>query len=132
MVLALAAVAVAQLLQRRRPDPPSAPSYRAPRQLDRDDFITPDRRVLVVVFGSETCETCPQVWSDVEPLGDDHLAVQYVTVQRDHTLHQRYRIDGVPTTVVADEQGVVVQTFFGPVPVNDLAAAIEAAAGSNS
>ena len=41
VLLTLLAVGVAWALQRRRPEAPSAPSYRAPRQIDRDDFDVP-------------------------------------------------------------------------------------------
>lgn len=120
VVLAFGAVAVAYLLQRRRPDPPSAPSYRAPSQLDRDDFDHPDRAYLAVVFASTTCSTCPEVWATIEALDTPFLAVQRVDVQDHGALHQRYRIDGVPTTVFADRSGVVLRTFFGPFDEDDL------------
>jgi hypothetical protein len=125
VVLAGIAVAVALVLQRRRPDPPSAPSYRAPSQLDRDDFAQPDAPFLAVVFASATCNTCPEVWAMVEPFGGDRLAVQRIDVQDRSELHRRYRIDGVPTTVLADADGVVSATFFGPIPPEDLAAAVD-------
>lgn len=124
IVLTGLAVAVALLLQRRRPDPPSAPSYRAPRQLDRDDFTAPEVPTLVVVFASDTCETCPGVWAVVAPFASETVAVQQVTVQTDPDLHKRYRIDGVPTTLVAAADGVVVKAFFGPLSADDLADAV--------
>lgn len=127
VVLAAVAMVVAYLLQRRRPDPPSAPSYRAPRQLDRADFDKPEHPVLVAVFASTTCTTCPTVWADVEHSSSSTVATQYVTVQDDPTLHKRYKVDGVPTTVVADHEGVVVHAFFGPVDQDELVAAVEAA-----
>ncbi|MEM7275936.1 MAG: hypothetical protein AAF547_22865 [Actinomycetota bacterium] len=114
VVLAAAAVAVAIALQRRRPDPPSAPSYRAPSQLDRDDFGAGARPFLAVVFASTTCNTCPEVWDLVESRASDALGVDRVDIQDRGALHQRYRIDGVPTTVLADVEGVVHRTFFGP------------------
>lgn len=125
VVLALAAIGVALLLQRRRPDPPSAPSYRAPVQLDRNDFDRPDVPHLLVVFASITCNTCPEVWAQVEPFTADDLVVQRVDVEGGGDLHRRYRIDGVPTTVVADAQGVVTATFFGPVLDEDLYEAVD-------
>lgn len=125
VVLALAAVGLALLLQRRRPDPPSAPSYRAPVQLDRDDFERPDLPFLLVVFASITCNTCPEVWAVVEPLAAADLAVQRVDVEGGGDLHRRYRIDGVPTTVVADAEGVVTATFFGPLVEEDLYEAVD-------
>lgn len=127
VVLMALAVVVALILQRRRPDPPSAPSYRAPRQLDRDDFIAPTAPSLVVVFASENCDTCPGVWELVASHASETVAVQQVTVQADPDLHRRYRIDGVPTTVVAAADGVVVKAFFGAVAAEDLVDALERA-----
>jgi hypothetical protein len=114
IVLGAAAVAIALVLQRRRPDPPTAPSYRAPTQLDRDDFAEPDKPFLAVVFASTTCNTCPDVWVTIEALATSFLAVDRVDVQDRGELHQRYRIDGVPTTVFANASGVVMNAFFGP------------------
>lgn len=124
VILAAVAVGVALLLQRRRPDPPSAPSYRAPTQLDRDDFAGRDVPFLAVVFASTTCNTCPEVWAAVEPLASDDLAVQRIDVQDDASLHKRYKIDGVPTTILANVQGVVAKAFFGPIPEDELQRAV--------
>jgi thiol-disulfide isomerase/thioredoxin len=132
IVLAVVAVIVAAVLHRRRPDPPSAPSYRAPHQLDRADFADADTPVLVVVFASTTCSTCPAVWSEVEALARPGVAVQRIDVQDAADLHQRYRIDGVPTTVVVGRDGAVVTTFFGPLADGDLPAAVEAAQSADS
>ena len=120
VLLAAVAVAVAFLLQRRRPDPPSAPSYRAPTQLDRQDFADPGRPFLAVVFASTTCNTCPEVWAMIEPLGSELLAVDRVDVQDRGSLHKRYRIDGVPTTILAGADGVVSNAFFGPMALAEL------------
>ncbi|MGI9598033.1 MAG: hypothetical protein ACR2QK_17855 [Acidimicrobiales bacterium] len=120
VVLAVAAVGVAYLLQRRRPDPPSAPSYRAPTQLDRDDFERPATPFLAVVLASTTCGTCPEVWATIEGLETDFLATQRVDVQDRAELHKRYRIDGVPTTIFADRAGVVMKAFFGPFDRDEL------------
>jgi thiol-disulfide isomerase/thioredoxin len=126
VVLVAIAVAIALLLQRRRPDPPSAPSYRAPSQLDRADFVGPERPVLAVVFASTTCQTCPEVWAMIEPLGSELLAVERVDVQDRGELHKRYRIDGVPTTLLADPDGVVTKAFFGPMTIDELDEALAA------
>lgn len=118
--LAVVAVGVAYLLQRRRPDPPTAPSYRAPAQLDRQDFANPDRSYLAVVFASTTCNTCPEVWAMLEGLDTPFLSVQRLDVQDNGELHKRYRIDGVPTTLFADGDGVVIKAFFGPIHPDEL------------
>jgi hypothetical protein len=120
LALTAVAVVVAVVAQRRRPDPPSAPSFRAPAQLDRDDFADPDTRYLAVVFASKTCNTCPEVWDQVAPLAAPDLAVQRIDVEDDPDLHRRYRIDGVPTTVMATADGVVMATYFGPLDLDDV------------
>ncbi len=131
VVLTVVAVAIALVLQRRRPNPPSVPSYRAPEQLDRDDFANREASTLVVMFGSTTCDTCPKVWAAIDEVSarvDDAsreaVGFQRIDVQDDAELHRRYRIDGVPTTLIADADGVVRQAFFGPITAQDLAVAI--------
>ena len=130
--LTLIAVAAAIVLQRRRPDPPSAPSYKAPVQLDRSDFAGPVERLLVVLFASTTCETCPTAWDSIQaaivgPLASQ-VVVQRVDVQDDpQGLHARYKIDGVPSTIIAASDGVVAQAFFGPVTKVDVEVAVELA-----
>ena len=133
LALTLGAVAIAVVMQRRRPDPPSAPSYRAPAQLDRDDFVSPDVPLLVAVFASTTCETCPRAWEVVRSVAErfgDNMAVQRIDVQSDPDLHKRYRIDGVPTTILAGPDGVVGEAFFGPMTDEQLLEALPDPGGS--
>lgn len=120
LVIALAAVAIASILARRRPDAPATPAYTVPAQVDRDDFDRPEADWLVAVFSSETCETCAATFEKAEPLSSDMVVVQDVEVHRDESLHQRYRIDAVPTVVIADQEGVVRASFLGPVTATDL------------
>ncbi|MGI9609824.1 MAG: TlpA family protein disulfide reductase, partial [Acidimicrobiia bacterium] len=120
------AVAVAVILQRRRPEPPSSPSYRTIAEIDRSEFAHPGAPVLLVMFGSTTCHTCPTVWDTIESLD---VPSERVDVQTDPKRHQRYRIDGVPTTIVAGADGVVSRTFFGPVSRQDLESAVSGIPG---
>lgn len=129
VVLVVAAVGLAFLLQRRRPEPPSAPSYRAPVQLDRSDFVGPADLPLVVVFASTTCHSCPGVWEVVEQLATDGVVIERVDVQDDPKRHERYKIDGVPTTLVTSPDGSVKASFFGPLAPEALRDAIESVAG---
>jgi len=129
VVLALIAIGVAFLLQRRRPEPPSAPSYRAPSQLDRSEFAGPTDLPLIVVFASTTCNSCPVVWEEVERSKTDAFAIERVNVQDDPRRHDRYKIDGVPTTLVVGADGVVNAAFFGPLGEGVLAGAIDAITG---
>jgi protein-disulfide isomerase-like protein with CxxC motif len=52
--------------------------------------------------------------------------VQQLEVSAEKRLHERYRIDGVPTLVIADDDGVVQQAFLGPVTSTELWSAVAA------
>lgn len=129
IALTLAAIGVALLLQRRRPEPPSAPSYRAPSQLDRADFAGPLDLPLIVVFASTACNSCPAVWDAVEQSKADTFVIERVNVEEDPKRHERYKIDGVPTTLVAGADGAVKASFFGPLADGALQDAIDSVAG---
>jgi hypothetical protein len=123
LVLAVVAVAVvaALLAQRRRPDAPANPiDHVAPAQLDRADFVAPASPWLVAVFTSSTCDSCASVWERVVPLASSAVATMEVEVGSRGDLHRRYHITAVPTTVVADADGVVVRSFIGPVSATHL------------
>lgn len=127
LVLVAVAVVVAVVVQRRKPAPPAGPTWNVPVQLDRADFARPDAPWLVVVFTSATCQSCAGVWERAVPLDagpEGPVAVQQVEVTAEPELHRRYGIDAVPLTLVADEQGVVVKHFIGPLTATDLWAAV--------
>lgn len=130
VVLTVLAVGVALVLQRRRPDPPSAPSYRAPTQVDRADFDGSVDHTIIAVFTSATCSSCAVALESARNVaaGEHGVAVgltaQDIEVNRDAKLHSRYRIDGVPTTLIIDREGVVQKTFFGPTDPADLEAVL--------
>jgi hypothetical protein len=125
VVVAAVAALLAALIQRRTPPAAPAPTgYHVPPQLHRGDFVRPDAPWVVVVFTSATCRTCRGVWDKVRHLESDAVAVQEVEVGADRDLHDRYRIDGVPTTVIADAEGVVRGSFLGPATATDLWAAV--------
>ncbi len=133
VALAAAALVVAWLVQRRQQsDAPVRTGYRVPAQLDRADFDRPDAPWIVVVFTSATCSTCAGVWEKAVHLGSDEVAVQEAEYGARRDLHDRYRIDAVPTVLVADAEGVVVRSFVGPVTATDLWAAVaQARAGED-
>jgi hypothetical protein len=123
--LVVVAAVVALVAQRRRPAPPTNPSaYEAPAQLDRRDFASPDAPWLVVVFTSESCDTCAEVLARAQPLRSDAVAVVEAEASRDIEVHRRYGIDAVPITVIADHEGVVQQAFIGAVTSTHLWAAV--------
>lgn len=119
-----AAIVVSFILRKRRPDAPTQGSFRMPTQLDRGDFVSPERPWLVAVFTSSTCNTCADVATKAAVLASHDVAVQRIDYIEDPDLHRRYNIDAVPTLVIADNQGVVRNGFLGPVKAQDLWAAV--------
>jgi hypothetical protein len=124
LVLVAIAVLVAVVMQRRRPDAPTQPTWTVPAQLDRNDFARPAAPWLVAVFTSATCNTCGGVFDKARVLESDVVAVDDVEIGARPDEHRRYGIDAVPTLVVADVDGVVRASFVGPVTATDLWAAV--------
>ena len=124
VVVLVVAVAISALVRRRAPAVPAPTGYHVPAQLHRADFSRPDAEWLVVVFSSATCSTCRGIWDKAQHLESDAVAVQEVEVAAEPALHDRYGIDGVPTTVVADADGVVRASFLGPATATDLWASL--------
>src|SRR5260221_11661731 len=118
------AAAVAWVMQRRRPAPPTQGRWPVPTQLDRADFDRPDAPWLVAVFSSSTCESCEKAVTQAKVLESAAVAVQEVESAARRDLHQRYLIEAVPVTVVADAEGVVRASFVGPPSAADLWASV--------
>jgi hypothetical protein len=124
-IVAVVVVAVVVALRRRGTSPvPTQPRGSAPSQLNRTDFTAPQTAWLVVVFTSATCATCGDVARKAGVLESREVAVQEVEFGRDRRLHDGYRIDAVPTVVIADAMGVVRYAHLGPVSATDLWAAM--------
>ena len=122
--LVLVALVVAYVLEKRKPAPPTQPTWAVPSQIDRADFDRPSAPWLVAVFTSATCGTCAGVLAKARPLENDDVVVQEVeAVERKH-LHARYSIDAVPTLVVADAEGVVRGSLVGPASAEEIWAAV--------
>jgi hypothetical protein len=125
LVIVVVAAGVALFLRRRRrDDAPTQARHLAPTQLDRRDFPGSDRDWLLVVFTSATCHTCHDVARKAAVLDGPSVAVAEIEYSTNRELHQRYRIEAVPTTVLADREGVVQRAFSGPVTATDLWAAV--------
>jgi hypothetical protein len=125
VVLAGIALLVAAAVQwRQRPDAPVRTGYAVPAQVDRADFARPHAPWLVAVFTSATCTTCAGVWERAQPLASEAVSVAELELTAARELHDRYGIEAVPTTVVADADGVVRASFLGPVTATDLWAAV--------
>ena len=120
VVLVALAVAVAVVLERRRPDAPTQARWAVPSQLDRDDFTRPETPWLVAVFTSATCDSCAKVVAKAGPLESSEVAVEEVEYAVRPDLHRRYGIDAVPCIVMADADGVVRASHVGPATATDL------------
>ena len=122
--LFLAAVAVAAVLARRRPNPPTQDHVSVPRQLDRDDFARPEAPWLVVVFTSETCASCVRATERARLLESPDVAYEEISWQEGKQMHERYRVQDVPLILLADREGVVQRSFVGAPSFADLTGAV--------
>ncbi len=124
-LLILAVVGGVALLMRRRPaEPPPRDAYPVPRQLDRHDFPRPDAPWLVALFSSTTCDSCHGLADKLTPLESADVSVCDVDFEEQGALHQRYELAAIPTTVIADRDGVVRRAFVGAFTATDLWAAV--------
>jgi hypothetical protein len=129
--LVAVAGAVAWWLDRRggrRSHGPVRTNVPVPHQVDRADFPRPDAPWLVVVFTSATCANCQKAAAAVAAVAGPTVATAAVPFEELPAVHERYGIDAVPVTVVADRRGVVRASFLGAVGVAELTAAVAAAA----
>jgi hypothetical protein len=125
LAIVVVAAAVAYVVQRRRvPDAPTQRRFNVPEQLDRNDFPRPEAPWLVAVFTSDVCDKCAEVATKAEVLASDEVAVANIEFTAERDLHDRYRIDAVPTLVVVDAEGVTRRSFLGPMSATDLWAAL--------
>ncbi len=122
---------LANLWQRKRQvDAPTQGATEVPSQIDRSDFLRPDAPWVVLAFTSATCQTCSDIERKVRVLETNSVAIQILEYMAQRELHERYKIDAVPTVLMADANGVVQANFLGPVSATDLWAALARARDS--
>ena len=110
--------------RKRRVDAPTQGAGEVPSQVDRADFVRPEAPWLVLAFTSATCQTCSDIERKVRVLETNNVAIQILEYTAERALHARYKIDAVPTVLMADSNGVVQANFLGPVSATDLWAAL--------
>jgi hypothetical protein len=125
IVIAVAMVAVAAgiawwLERGRKTAPPTQGRAVVPQQLDRRDFPRPDAPWLVVLFTSSNCDSCAGLLDKARPLESAEVSVVEVEYSAHRDLHERYRIDAAPITVLADGEGVTRGSFVGAFSATDL------------
>ncbi len=123
LILVIAAT-LGVVVRKRKPDAPSQTSNLIPQQLNRKDFVSPEKPWLLVVFTSSTCDACQDVATKAKVLTSQDVAVQIIDYLEMRNLHKQYAIDSVPTTVIADNLGVVQYGVLGPITATDLWAAM--------
>lgn len=120
LIVAVAGAVALVARRRRTPDAPTQVRHEAPTQLDRADFPSPDAPWLLVAFTSASCHTCADSLAKARALESRVVAVAEIEYTAERDLHARYRIDAVPTLVLADAEGVVRASFIGRVTATDL------------
>lgn len=123
LILVMAAT-LGVVVRKRKPDAPSQTLNLIPQQLNRKDFLSPEKPWLLVVFTSSTCDACQDVATKAKVLTSHDVAVQIIDYLEMRNLHRQYAIDSVPTTVIADNLGVVQYGVLGPITATDLWAAM--------
>jgi hypothetical protein len=124
MIVALAGGVASVVRAQRRPDAPTQQRRELPTQLDRQDFVRPEAPWLILVFSSETCSTCADVIRKAAVLESSDVAVENVSYQQHRERHERYRVDSVPSLVIAGADGAVRFGVVGPISATDLWAAM--------
>lgn len=112
------------VLRRRKSDAPAQVRGQVPHQLNLKDFEVEQKKWLVAVFTSSTCDACRDVATKARVLESTEVAVGIIDFLDNRDLHKRYQIDSVPTTVIADSEGVVRFATIGSVTATDLWAAL--------
>jgi hypothetical protein len=123
-VILLAVGGFAWFMRRRPADPPPRDVYPVPRQLDRADFPRAEASWLVALFSSAACDSCQGLGEKVAPLESVDVVVCEIGAESRGDLHRRYELAAIPTTVIADTDGVVQRAFVGAFTATDLWAAV--------
>jgi len=125
LAIAVVVSVVALVIRRRRAvDAPTQKTWSVPSQLDPVDLEMGDAEWAIAVFTSGTCHVCADVASKAQALASRKVAVREIEYAADRGLHDKYRIDAVPTLVLCDREGVVRHSILGPVSATDLWAAV--------
>jgi len=96
-----------------------------PGHLSREDFGFLDEPWLVVIFSSESCETCKPVVTKGMKLASLGIAIEEVAAETNKDLHEKYDIDAVPMLLLVDKFGVVRSSHLGSINFDEVKKSIE-------
>ena len=99
--------------------------WSVPGHLIRADFGFLNEPWLVVIFSSESCETCKPVVAEGMKLTSLGIAIQEIAAETNRELHEKYDIDAVPMLLLVDKFGVVRSSHLGPINFGEVKKSIE-------
>ncbi len=85
---------------------------------------------LVATFTDRSCRSCASTVERLSPLAGPDVVVVEVDAARHRDLHDLYRVDAVPFTLVADAAGAVAAWVLGPPTAADIAVVRDVTAGA--
>ena len=132
-IVLLVCVLIVYSTNRKKVAPTQADEYGYPSMINRKDFEDVNKEIIVISFTSSVCDSCKGVWSKVQVLNSDSVAVQNVEYENESgkKLHQKYSIDAVPTTIVCNKDGITLKSYIGSVTATDLWAGVASARGAD-
>ena len=78
----------------------------------------------IIIFTEASCHSCRDVVRLIRGPAGAGLPVADVEYGAEPTLHRKFNIDTVPTTVVVDKQGTVIAGWTGRVDLREFATAL--------
>ncbi len=124
VLFALLAAIAWWLERRRRLDAPTQAPSEMPLQLDRTDFPRPDAPWIVVLFTSSNCDSCAGLFDKAATLESNDVVVTEVEYFTRPDLHDRYKVDAAPLTIIGDAEGIVRGSFLGAFSAPELWSAV--------
>ena len=114
VLLSFAASLTAVLLRKLNTRNFLTSGWSIPGHLSREDFGFTNEPWLVVIFSSESCETCKPLVAESMKLSSLGIAIQEIAVETNKDLYEKYSIDAVPMLLLVDKFGVVRSSHLGP------------------
>lgn len=120
-----AAAAVGLLLRRRGSQHGGLDLHGVPVRLEPADLgLSPSEWTLVVFTDSE-CASCASTVAAAREMTAGRVALVEVDYRVRSDLHEKYRVDAVPTLLLVGDDGIVDSWFVGPPADEDLAEMLE-------
>jgi hypothetical protein len=124
LTLILISVSIALIVERRKVENPfSVKRNQLTTLVPPQDFgLEPE--AAIIVFTESTCRSCSAVVALLRGPAGANVAVAEVEYGENLDLHRKYGIDTVPTTVLVEGDGNVVEGWTGKIEVGALARAL--------